>query len=59
MVKGMQRLKDIEIIVRRDGSINMEKYMKESSKVCWDMFRAIGAVFEQEHSNFINMFSPT
>ncbi len=39
MVRGMKRLKDIENNVEMDA-INMEKYVKEWSKVCWDMFRA-------------------
>ncbi len=45
MVNGMKRFKDIENNVEMD-SINMEKYVKELSKVCWDMFRATGAMFE-------------
>ncbi len=39
MVKGMRRLEDIENNVETD-SINMEKNVKELSKVCWAMFRA-------------------
>ncbi len=35
----------------------MEKCAKELSKVCWHMFRATGARFEQEHLRFINMFA--
>ncbi len=46
MVKGMKRLKDIENNVETD-SINMEKYVKELPKVCCDMFRATGTIFEQ------------
>ncbi len=38
-------------------SINTEKYVKELCKVCWDMFRASGAMLEQEHLRFINMFT--
>ncbi len=56
MVEGMKRLKDIENNVEMDSS-NMHKYVKELAKVCWDMFRATGAMFEQEHSRFINMFA--
>ena len=33
--------------------------MKELSKVCWDMFRATGAMFEQEHLRFTNTFAAT
>ncbi len=42
MVNGMKRLKVIENNVEMD-SISMEKYVKELSKVCWDMFRATGS----------------
>ncbi len=52
----MKRLEDIENDVEAD-SINMEKYVKELSKVCWDMFRATGAMFEQENLRFIDMFA--
>ncbi len=52
MVKGMKRLKDIGNNVEMD-SIHMEKYVKELSKVCWDMFRLTGAMFEQEHLRII------
>ena len=58
MVKGMKRLKDIEHNVETD-SINMEKYVQEVSKVRWDMFRATGAMFEQEHRRYIIMFAAT
>ena len=56
MVKGMKRFNDIENNVETDP-INMEKYVKELSKVCWDMFRATGAMLEREHLRFINMFT--
>ncbi len=36
MVKGMKRPKDIENNMEKD-SINMRKYVKELSKVCWDI----------------------
>ncbi len=39
--------------------LNTEKYVKELSKVCWDTFRATGAMFEQEHLRFIKMFAAT
>ncbi len=58
MVKGMKRFKDIENNVET-GSFKMEKYVKELPKVCWDILRATGAMFEQEHLNFINMFAAT
>ncbi len=57
MDRGM-RLKDIENNVEMNA-INMAKYVRELSKVRWDMFRATGAMFEQEHVRFINMFAAT
>ncbi len=50
----MRRFKDIENKVETE-SINMEKYVEELSQVCWDMIRATGTMFEQEHMRFINM----
>ncbi len=41
----MKRLKDIENNVETDSK-KVEKYVKELSKVCWDMFWATGAMFE-------------
>ncbi len=58
MDRGMKRLKVIDTHVEADA-INVEKYVKELSKVCWDMFRATGAMFEQEHLRFINIFAAT
>ncbi len=52
---GVKRLKDIENNVEADA-INVGKYVKELSKACWDMFRASGAIFEQDHLRFIRMF---
>ncbi len=34
-----------------------ERYDKQLSDVCMEMFQAIGAIFEQEHLRFINMFA--
>ncbi len=56
MAAGMARLREIEQNVEHDA-VNSEKYIKELSKVCWDMSRATGAMFEQEHLRFINMFT--
>ncbi len=56
IVKGMKRFEDSENNVETD-SINIEKYMKELSKVCWDMLLATGAMFEQEHLRFSIMFT--
>ncbi len=52
----MRRLKDIEANMQVDA-INVERYVKEMSKVCWDMFRATGAIFEQEHLRFTSMIT--
>ncbi len=52
----MARLQQIGQSVEQDA-VNSEKYIKELSKVCWAMFRATGAMFEQEHFRFINMFT--
>ena len=40
------RLKDVENNAEIDA-INVEEYVKELSKVCWDVSRATGVVFEQ------------
>ncbi len=34
----------------------MEKYVKELTNVCREMFKATGAMYEQEHLRFIKMF---
>ncbi len=54
----MKMLKDIENNVETDSMI-MEKYVKELSKGCWNMFRATGAMFEQGHLRYINMSAAT
>ena len=56
MVWGVKRFSDIETHEEADA-INVEKYVKELSKVCWDMFRATGTMFEQEHLRFINVLA--
>ena len=56
LAAGMARLQEIEQNVEHDA-VNSEKYIRELSKVCGDMFRATGAMFEQEHLRFINMFT--
>jgi hypothetical protein len=53
-----RRLKEIGENVEQD-TVNSERYIKELSKVCRVMFRVFGAVFEQEHLRFINMFAAT
>ncbi len=52
MAAGMARLQNVE-----HDAVNLEKYMRELSKVCWDMFRATCFMFEQEHFRFMNMFA--
>ena len=54
MVNGITRVKQIVDRVEGDPT-NSEKYIKELSKVCWEIFRATGAMFEQEHLRFSNM----
>ncbi len=56
MVKGMSRMKEMSDNVARD-QLNVAKYVKELSDVCMEMVRATGAMFEQEHLRFINMFA--
>ncbi len=51
MAAGMARLQQIEQNVEHDA-VNSEKH----TKVCWDMFRVTGAMFEQEQWRFISMF---
>ncbi len=58
MAVGMARLQEIEQNVECDA-VNSEKYIKELSKVCVEMFRATGVMFEQENLSFINMFAAT
>ncbi len=55
MAEGVARPQEIEQNVGHDA-VNSEKCIRELSKVCWDMCRATGAMFEQEHLRFINMF---
>ncbi len=58
MVKGMARLKDISEHVLGD-QLNIERYVKELTDFCREMFRASGSMFEQEHLRFINLFAAT
>ncbi len=55
MVQGMMRLRDIDTNVEQD-TVNSEKYINELLNVCWEMFWVLGAMFEQEHLRFVNMF---
>ncbi len=48
MEAGMERLREIEDHVESDA-MNAERHIKELAAVCKDMFRATGAMFEQEH----------
>ena len=56
MVKGMTRLKEISENVVAD-QLNIERYVKELTDVCREMFMASGSMFEQEHLRFITMFA--
>ncbi len=56
MVRGLTRLDEISKNVA-GHQLNVEKYVKEVSDVCTEMFRAAGSMFEQEHLRFINMFA--
>ena len=58
MVRGMSRLKEISEYVVGD-QLNTEKYVKELTDVCREMFMASGSMFEQEHLRFINLFAAT
>ncbi len=58
MVKGMTKMKEISESAAED-QLNVEKYVKELSDVCVEMFRATGAMFEQERMRFINLFAAT
>ncbi len=54
----MERLKLISENVEND-QLNIERYVKERTTVCKDMFRATGAIFEQEHLRLVNMLVAT
>ena len=58
MAQGMSRMKQISENVAT-YQLNIEKYVKELSDVCMEMFRTTGAMFEQEHLRLINMFVAT
>ncbi len=46
----------IEENVEND-QLTIEKYVKELTSVCREMFKATGATFEQEHLRFISMIT--
>ena len=54
MSAGMERLPQIEESVEND-QVNIKRYVKDFTSVCRDMFKATGAMFEQEHLCFISM----
>ncbi len=58
LVRGMTSLREISENVAGD-QLNVEKYVKELSDVRMEMCRAAGAMFEQEHLRFTNMFAAT
>ncbi len=45
MSAGMERLTQIEENVEND-QLNVEKYVKDLTAVCREMFKATGAIFE-------------
>ena len=56
MVAGMNSLK--EISDRVDGDhLNVDTYVKELTDLKTEMFRAVGAMFEQEHVRFVSMIT--
>ena len=44
MVKGMSRLKEISENAETD-QLNAEKYVKELTNVCQEMFASVGSMF--------------
>ena len=58
MVKGMTRLKEISENVETDQLI-IEKYVKELTNVCKEMFMAAGSMFEQEHLHVFSLLAMT
>ena len=58
MVKGMTRLKEISENVETD-QLNIEKYVKELTNVCKEMFMAAGSMFEQEHLRVFSLLEMT
>ncbi len=55
MVPGMGRLKEISENVEGD-QLNLEKYVKELTYLCMEVFKPTGTILEQKHLRFINMF---
>ena len=39
--------------------LNIERYVKELTGVCREMFMPSGSMFEQEHLRFTNLFAAT
>ncbi len=58
MAKIVRRLGEIRDDVQ-NGSINVERYLKELAFATMDRTKACGRMFEQEHLRFIAMFSAT
>ncbi len=54
MVKGMTRLQEISENAAGD-QLKVEKYVKELSNVCAEMFRATGCMFRRGGCRFINI----
>ena len=58
MVKGMSRLREISENVETD-QLNIEKYVKELTNVCQEMFMSTGSMFQQEHLRFFGLLAVT
>ena len=58
MVKGMARLREIAENVETD-QLNIEKYVKELTNVCQEMFMSVGSMFQQEHLRFFSLLAVT
>ncbi len=53
MSAGTDRLSQIEENVEND-QLDIDKYVKELTSVCREMFKATGTMFEQDHLRFIS-----
>ncbi len=54
----MDRLTQIQEKVENE-QLNIENFVTELTSVCREMFKAAGAMFEQEHLCFISMVMPS
>ncbi len=56
MARGMLRAGEVRDNVEGD-SINVEKYVKEIASLVFDLTKAAGRMFEQDHLSMTNMVS--